>query len=102
MINNIDFTQDFLGVFNKDEVIKYLLSINDLRLQSSYDSAEHTTLDTDFKGSEKCLKLTEHTENGVVRCKFWNKVIQNIERPSVKNQGGSPLADYISNPKDIL
>ena len=97
-INDIDFTQDFSGVINKENVIKHLLSRDDFRLQGSSESAEHTILDNDFKISKNCLTFIKHTNNGDVRFKFYNKFIQSLESPSVRGQVGSHLGDYISNP----
>ena len=101
-INDIDFTQDFSGLIKKEEVIDWLLINRDFRMQHSYDLATHTILDNDFKISRNCLTFIKHTNNGDIRYKFYNKFVQSLESPSVKDLVGSHIGDYISNPNDKL
>ena len=99
--NDFDFIRDFSGVIKK-EVIDWLLSNRDFCMQQSYDLATHTILDNDFKISRNCLTFIKHTNNGVVRYKFYNKFVQSLESPSVRALVGSHLGHYISNPNDNL
>ena len=99
-INDIDFTQNFSGLIKKEEVINWLSTICDFRMQQSYDLATHTILDNDFKNSRNCLIFIKHTNNGDIRYKFYNKFVQSLESPSVKDLVGSHIGDYISNPTD--
>ena len=101
-INDIDFTQDFSGLINEEEVITWLLNNRDFRMQESYDLATHTILDNDFKISRNCLTFFKHTNNGDIRYKFYNKFVQSLESPSVRDLVDSHLGDYISNPNDKL
>ena len=50
-INDIDFTQDFRGLFKKEEVNTWLLLNRVFRKKESYDLAIHTIIDNDFKTS---------------------------------------------------
>ena len=102
LINDIDFTQDFSGLIKKEEVINWLLINRDFRMQHSYDLATHTILDNDFKISRNCLTFIKHSNNGDIRYKFYNKFVQSLESPSVKDLVGSHIGDYISNPNDKL
>ena len=101
-INDIDFTQDFSGLIKKEEVINWFLINRDFRMQNSYDLATHTILDNDFKISRNCLTFIKHTNNGDIRYKFHDKVVQSLESISVRDLVGSHLGDYISNPNDKL
>ena len=101
-INDINFTQDFSGLIKKEEVINWLLINRDFRMQQSYDLATHTILDNDFKISRNCLTFVKHTNNGNIRYIFYNKFVENMESPSVKDLVGSHIGDYISNPNDKL
>ena len=56
-INDIDFTQDFSGPIDNEQVIDYLKNNCDFRMQGSYDLATHTILDNDYKISRNCLTL---------------------------------------------
>ena len=101
-INDIDFTQDFSGLINKEQVIDYLISNSDFRMQGSYDLATHTKLDNDYKISRNCLTFIKHTNIGDIRYKFYNKFVQSLESPSVKDLVGSHIGVYISNPNHKL
>ena len=101
-INDIDFTQDFSGVIKKEEVINWLLTNRDFRMQHSYDLATHTILDNDFKVCRNCFTFIKHTNNGDIRYKFYNKFVQSLESPSVRDLVVSHLGHYISNPNDKL
>ena len=65
-IIDIDFTQDFSGVINKEQVINWLLINRDFRMQQSYDLATNTILDNDFKISRNCLTFIKHTNIGEI------------------------------------
>ena len=101
-INDIDLTQDFSGLINKEQVIEYLINNCDFRMQGSSNLAKHTILDNDYKISKNCLTFIKHTNNGDIRYKFYNKFVQSLESPSVKDLVGSHIGDYISNPNDNL
>ena len=101
-INDIDFTQDFSGLTKKEEVINWLLINRDFRMQQSYDLATHTILDNDIKISRNCLTFIKHSNNGDIRYKFYNNVVQSLDSPSVKDLVGSHIGDFISNPNDKL
>ena len=101
-INDIEFTQDFSGLINKEVVITSLLSNRDSRMQGFYDLATHTTLDNDFKNSRSCLNFIQHTNNGDIRYEFYRKFVQNLENRSFKDLVGSDIGGYISKPKDKL
>ena len=88
-INDIDFTRDFGGLIKKEEVINWLLTNRDFRMQESYDLATHTILDNNYKISRNCLTFTKHTNNGDIRYKFYNKFVQSLEKPSVRDLVGS-------------
>ena len=99
--NDFDFIRDFSGVIKK-EVIDWLLSNRDFCMQQSYDLATHTILDNDFKISRNCLTFIKHTINVDIRYKFYNKFVQSLESPSVRDLVGSHLGQYVSNPNDNL
>ena len=71
-------------------------------MQESYDFATHTILHNNYKISRNCLTFIKHTNNGDIRYKFYNKFVQSLESPSVRDLVGSHLGHYISNPNDNL
>ena len=97
-INDIDFTQDFTGLNNKEKVIEFLKNNRDFRIQNSYDRAAHAILDIDFKISRNCLTFKKHTNNGDIRSKFYNKCVQSLESPAVRDLVGGHNGDHILNP----
>ena len=101
-IKDIDFTQDFTGLINKEQVIDYLINNCDFRMQGSYDLAIHIILDNDYKISRNCLTFIKPTNNGDIRYKFYNKFVQSLESPSVNYLVGSHIGVYISNSNDKL
>ena len=90
-INDIHFTQDYSAVIKKEEVITWFLINLGFRMQQSYDLATHTILDNDFKISKNCMTFIKHTNNGDIRYKFYNKFVQSLESPSVRDLVGSHL-----------
>ena len=92
-INDVDFTQDFSGLIKKEEVINWFLINRDFRMQQSYDLATHTILDNDFIFSRNCLIFIKHINNGDIRYKFYNKFVQSLESPSVKDLLDSHIGD---------
>ena len=71
-------------------------------MRGSYVLAPHTILDNDFKISRNCSTLLKHTNNGDIRYLFYNKFVQSLESPSVKDLVGSHKDDYISSPNNKL
>ena len=77
-LDGIDFTQDFSGSYNKEEVVTWFLINRHVRMEKSYDLATHTILDNDFKISNICLTFTKHTNNGDIRYKFYYRFVQSL------------------------
>ena len=44
----------------------------------------------------------KHTINGEIGFKFYNKFVQSVETPCVRELFGSHIGDYLSNPNDKL
>ena len=101
-INDIDITQDFAGLINKREVITYLTTEHDYRLQGSFTNADYTILDNDNKVGRNCLTFLTNDDNAAVRYKFYNKFIQSLESPSVRGLVGNHITDWIENPEQVL
>ena len=108
-VGDIDFTQDFKGVFNKKKLTEYLLSIG-YRLQKDEhrnDFEEHeeikgTILDNNQHVSKNCLTFITTTETGKTRYKIYNKFVQCMESPSVRGKIGHHIKDWINNPEKVL
>jgi hypothetical protein len=103
-INDVDFTQDFAGLFNKTKLIEHLLQQPGYRFQKSWNFTDEaiTILDNADKVSNNCLAFIRTTTQGTARYKFYNKFIQSMESPSVRNKVGSHIIDWCNNPEEVL
>ena len=101
-INDIDFTQDFAGVINKEEVVRYLIENKDYVMEGYNTTGDYIIMDNNKLVGKNCLTFLHNTEHGRVRYKFYNKFIQSIESPSVRGKIGSHIADWLYNPDEQL
>ena len=101
-IHDIDFTQDFAGVINKDEVVQYLIENEDYVMEGNTINGNYVIMDNDKLVGKNCLTFLHNTEHGRVRYKFYNKFVQSIESPSVRGKIGSHIADWLHNPDEQL
>ena len=58
--------------------------------------------DKGFKISRNCSFFIKHTNNGDITYKLYNKIVQSLERPSVKKLVDSDISDYTCNTSDEL
>ena len=99
-INDIDFTRDYTGVIDKEEVIQHLLQTEDYSTNAE-DYTPYHILSNDNAVSKNCLTILQ--EDLVrVRYKFYNKFVQMVESPSVRNAVGNHYANWINCPEHIL
>ena len=101
-INDIDITQDFAGTINRQQVVRYLMAQHNERLQGDQSIADHKILDNSDKVGLNCLTFLTNDEMATVRYKFYSKFVQSLESPSIRGVVGSHIADWISNPEQIL
>jgi hypothetical protein len=128
-IHDVDFTRDYKGVFNKSNLIKYLIykgcrmqhckggrDKNNNKEDSDSDSGsdndeeeeeeEHyrniTIMDNNKMVGRNCLTFIETTDNGCVRYKFYNKFVQSVESPGVRSVVGNHFMDWCNNPEKEL
>ena len=59
-------------------------------------------MDNDLKISRKCSTFNKDTNKGVIRYKFYNKIVQSLESPSVRDSVGSHIGKCISHHNDKL
>jgi hypothetical protein len=110
-VHDIDFTRDYKGVFNKEQLTQHLLA-NGFRFQEgdhawdtclSCEDANATILANNNKVSRNCLSfISDDRDGGSVRYKFYNKFVQFMESPSVRGKVGNHFADWCNNPDKKL
>ena len=71
-------------------------------MHESYDLATHTILAYGFKFSRNFFCFIRYTYNGDIRYKFYNKLVQSLESPYVKDLIGSHMGEFVSNSNDNL
>jgi hypothetical protein len=101
-INDIDFTRDFAGVFNKQEVIDYMLDEGFAMAGCNEHSDEGFILRNDHLVGGNCLTFITISEYGNIRYKLYNKFVQSIESAGVRKSMGNHIADWCNNPEPVL
>ena len=105
-VGDIDFTQDFKGLFDKDRLIKYMLSIGyrlqGKKIKKDLEEYKATILDNNQHVSRNCLTFITKTDVGTTRYKIYNKFVQSMESPSVRGKIGHHIKDWVNNPETVL
>ena len=105
-VGDIDFTQDFKGLFDKDMLIKYMLSIGyrleGKKIKKDLEEYKATILDNNQYVSRNCLTFITKTDVGTTRYKIYNKFVQSLESPSVRGKVGHHIKDWVNNPEIVL
>ena len=102
-IHDIDFTRDYKGVFNKRDVIRHLVGEHDFIKQGDTNPDDNPVIINNSQlVSNNCLTFISSSTTGTIRYKFYNKFVQSMESPSVRNKIGSHINDWINNPEPIL
>ena len=102
-IHDIDFTRDYKGVFNKRDVVKHLIQEHGFVKQGKENPHNNPVIiDNSKYVSNNCLTFINNTSTGTIRYKFYNKFVQSMESPSVRNKIGSRINEWVNNPEPIL
>ncbi len=104
-IGDIDFTLDMQGSFNKQEIINYLLTQKNFRMQHVTEDNEEnrnfyngTILDNNHLVGRNCLSFMQDN----IRYKVYNKFVQSIETKNNKDKIGTNIYNWINNKEDRL
>ena len=54
---------------------------------------ENTIIEKNNTAFKNCSTFVRGTDNGTIRCKYYNKVIQSIESAAVREKVGNQVAD---------
>ena len=109
-IHDIDFTQDFKGVIQKQSVVQHLVNNYNFRVQHEEDCSvsleeqsreafNGTVLDNGDLVGNNCLTLMQTHSCGKCRLKFYNKFVQSLESASVRKNLGDNKAHWVNNPE---
>ena len=102
-IHDIDYTRDYKGVFNKEQVIKHLIDEHGFKEEGDENpDNEPVIINNSHLVSNNCLSFIRSSSIGTIRYKFYNKFIQSMESPSVRSKIGSHVHEWVNNPEPIL
>ena len=98
----IDYTQDFSGMVDRNALVSHLLANGFKRQESGRHSDKATILDnTSSVGDHVCTWI--HTARGyTARTKIYNKAVSQFEAGEVKVTFGGHLADYVDCPNQHM
>ena len=90
-INDIDFTRDYKGLFNKSGVIKHLVGEHDFVKYGDPNPYDNPVIINNSQFiSNNCLTFINTSTTGTIRYKFLNKFGQSMESPSVRKKKRFP------------
>ena len=100
--SDIDWTQDFKGSFNKDEIIEHLINNCGFRMQDDKDENEdykdHVILKNDKSVGRNCLTFFYNNK----RYKLYLKFVHSLEVKSNAKQIGNNIREWVNNPEPRL
>ena len=96
-LKDIDFTLDFAGSFDKDEVIQHMLQTSEFRMERDEEVPfGRTIMDNDKYVGRNCLSYMDTSPGGCsVRCKLYNKMVQMLESKAVAKSLGNNWRKWV-------
>eukprot|EP00116_Pleurobrachia_bachei_P001912 sb/3462174/ len=94
-LKDIDFTIDYAGSFNKNEVITHLVDNCGFRMQGDFGTSSRTIVDNDRMVGNNCLTYLETVSGFKTRQKVYNKMVQSLECQSVRSNTGCHWRDWV-------
>ena len=78
-LKDIDITMDYVGTFDKYELVEYLTKEEGFREEGDGGEADRVIVDNDYKVGRNCLTFTETLGGFTTRQKIYNKMVQMLE-----------------------
>ena len=96
-LNDVDVTRDFIGSFDRQDLIDHLLTNEEERfcLDGSEDIAECRILMNAHKVGYNCLTWIETVSGIQLRYKIYNKFVQMLESESVRKNIGNHWESWV-------
>ena len=94
-LKDIDITMDYVGSFDKYELIEYLTRNEGFRQESDGEHADRVIVDNDTKVGRNCLTFMETIGGFTTRQKIYNKMVQMLECKSVRSSIGCHWKDWV-------
>ena len=94
-LKDIDITMDYVGSFDKYELIEYLTREKGFRQEGDGKDADRVIVDNDSKVGRNCSTFMETIGRYTTRQKIYNKMVQMLECMSVQNSVGCHWKDWV-------
>ena len=104
-IYSVDYTMDFSGTLNKKELIDYLLTYKNFRLEKSEDYGDYTILNNSGSAGNNTLTfIYDNYGKGktAYRAKLYNKPVCNFEKSDVRSVIGGHISNYVCSSSERL
>ena len=100
----VDYTRDFSGTMDKEELIKYLIEEEDFKEEGDISDMDKNNIVLKDNGSVGRNVLTYLRRDGgsMQRVKFYNKIVSNLEAGEVRNNFGGHIFDYVYSSNERL
>ena len=100
----VDYTRDFSGTMDKEELIKYLIEEEDFIEESDTSNMDKNNVVFKNNGSvgRNVLTYLRRDRGSMQRVKFYNKIVSNLEAGEVRNNFGGHIFDYVYSSNERL
>ena len=100
----VDYTRDFSGTMDKEELINYLLEEENFKMEGEYSEEHHTNIILNNSSSVGQNVLTYLRTDGesMQRIKFYNKIVSNLEAGEVRANFGGHIYDLVFSSNERL
>ena len=100
----VDYTRDFSGTMDKEELAKYLIEVGDFREEGDISNTEktNTILNNNSSVGRNVLTYLRRERGNLLRVKFYNKIVSNLEAGEVRSNFGGHIYDYVYSSNDRL
>ena len=94
-LKDIDITLDYVGSFDKYELVDYLTKEEGFQQESDTEQADRVIVDNDSTVGRNCLTFMETIGGITTRQKIYNKMVQMLECKSVRSIIGCHWKDWV-------
>ena len=100
----VDYTRDFSGTMDKEELIKYLTEEEDFREEGDISNMDKNTiiLNNNSSVGRNVLTYLRRERGNLQRVKFYNKIVSNLEAGEVRSNFGGHIFDYVYSSNERL
>ena len=100
----VDYTRDFSGTMDKEELAKYLIEEEDFRIEGDTSDMDktHIVLKNNSSVGRNVLTYLRRDRESMQRVKFYNKIVSNLEAGEVRNNFGGHIFDYVYSSNERL